>query len=158
MTSIFSFNNIARVEVLKAQGTLFGRNATGAITVITWQPSWATGDISVGVGNFGSTDASGYFSAGITDTLAFDIALLHHDDDGYVDDLIRGDTVARSSFNAARAKLLFEPTNALTFTLGADISRSDNTTTVSSQAYQANTRGLQLDPATRCRPGLSNIC
>lgn len=150
MTSnFFSFNNISRVEVLQGpQGTLFGRNATGgAISVITRQPSYeSTGSVSVGAGNFGSGDASVYYSTGITENLAFDIAVLHHDDDGYVDDLIRGGTVGRSTFNAARVKFLFEPTNDLTFTLGADISRSDNTTTVSSQAYEGNTRGRVVDP------------
>jgi iron complex outermembrane receptor protein len=151
MTSnFFNFNNISRVEVLQGpQGTLFGRNATGgAITVITRDPSYeATGNISVGAGNFGSTDISAYYSNGITDNLAFDIAIVRHDDEGYVDDLIRGGTVASSTFEAARAKLLFEPSPDLRFTLGADISRSDNTTTVSSQAYQGNTRALQLDPS-----------
>lgn len=150
-SNFFKFNNIERVEVLKGpQGTLFGRNATGgAITIITKDPSYTpTGKISVGIGNFESSAASAYFSTGLTDNLAADLALLYQNDEGYVDDVIRGGKIASQTFRAVRTKFKYEPRDWASFTLSADLSASDNTTTVSSQAFQGNTRGRLVDPTT----------
>ncbi len=150
-SNFFKFNNIDRIEVLKGpQGTLFGRNATGgAVTILTKKPSYTpTGKVSVGIGNFEATDASVYFSTGITEKLAADVAVLYHNDEGFVDDLVRGGKVGYHTFLGARGKVLFEPTDWASFTLSADASTSDNTTTISSQAYRGNTRGRVVDPST----------
>jgi iron complex outermembrane receptor protein len=150
-SNFFKFNNVARVEVLKGpQGTLFGRNATGgAITVITKTPSFEpTGDFAFGVGSFQSTDASAYYSTGLTDTVAVDIAMLYHNDEGYVHDLIRGGNVGYEEFFGMRGKLLWKPTDAATITVSADGAKSDNVTTLSSAALDGNTRGRVLNPAT----------
>jgi iron complex outermembrane receptor protein len=68
--SLFDFNNIDRIEVLKGpQGTLFGRNATGGvIQVITKDPSLTpSADVQVGYGNYNTTSGSFYGTTGLGD-------------------------------------------------------------------------------------------
>lgn len=138
---------IERIEVLKGpQGTLFGRNATGgAISIFTKDPSSTpTGSVSVGRGNFESTDVAGYYSSGIGDNLAFDIALLYHNDEGYVKDLgragvVRGGNVGYSTFLGLRGKLVYRPASWAKITLAADSSSGEDVTTNSSEALNGNT-------------------
>lgn len=149
-SNAFQFNNIERVEVLKGpQGTLFGRNATGgAITIITRDPSHdPQAYLSVGRGNLESTDISAYVSGGLTDNLTADLSILYHNDEGYVDDLIRGGKTAYTTYAGARAKFLWEPVDYARFTLSLDTSESEDTTNIASAAIDGNTIGRQLDPS-----------
>ncbi|MGA0606652.1 TonB-dependent receptor [Phenylobacterium sp. VNQ135] len=143
----FKFNNIERIEVLKGpQGTLFGRNATGgAISIFTKDPSpTPTAKFSIGRGNLESTDVAAYFSAPIGDNIAFDIAAVYHNDEGYVKDLggpgvVRGGNLGYSTFLGFRGKVVYTPTDWAKFTLAADSTSSEDVTTNSSQALNGNT-------------------
>ena len=85
--SIFSFNNLERIEVLKGpQGTLFGRNAAGGVVnIITRDPTAEPAfRAEVGYGNYNTFTGNLYASHGITDNLAGDIAVYYsHQGDGW---------------------------------------------------------------------------
>ena len=78
--------SIENVEVLKGpQGTLFGRNTTGgAILVNTLKPSQETsGIVDVSYGSYNSQVYQGYFTTGITDHIAADVAVMDKRGNGY---------------------------------------------------------------------------
>lgn len=107
--SLFSFNNIERVEVLKGpQGTLFGRNAVGGvINITTKDPSYEpTLDMRVGYGNYDTFEGSLYASTGLSDNIAIDIAAFGRDQSGsWGTNQVTGEDVYHSSEWAIRSKL-----------------------------------------------------
>lgn len=127
--SLFSFNNIQRVEVLKGpQGTLFGRNATGGlIHVITRDPSSRTKvEGAVSYGSYNTVGAKLYATTGLGDNAAADIALLYkHQSDGWGRNvnLNRGIGFGGNDF-AARSKFVLTPGDATTIKLSADYSQT----------------------------------
>lgn len=85
-----SFLDVDRIEVLKGpQGTLYGRNATaGAINVIPIKPILGemSGEVSVGVGNYGQLETSGAINIPMGDRWAARLAAIKVENDGYNDD------------------------------------------------------------------------
>ena len=83
-----------RVEILRGpQGTLFGRNATGgAINMVTTLPDLESfgGDIYVEVGDYSHQRIKGALNVPVTENLAFRIAGLSLERDGYIDNLAYG--------------------------------------------------------------------
>lgn len=149
--NVFEFNNIERVEVLKGpQGTLFGRNATGgAITITTLQPSFNShANLSIGYGSFNEWRASGYATVGLTDTLAADIAVLYSDDDGYTRNVLLNRRSSESTNFAARAKLLWQPTDALSFTLIGNISDNEDNSIYITRPIDGNNQYFRTIPGT----------
>lgn len=125
--SLFSFNNIERVEVLKGpQGTLFGRNATGGlIHVITRDPGKnAQFEGSVSYGNYDTFKAQAYAAGPLTDTLALSVAgIFSHQGDGFGRNFtLNRDVGFGGNDRAIRGKLVWEPTDATTVKLSADYS------------------------------------
>lgn len=87
--------DLERVEVLRGpQGTLFGRGAQiGAVHLIQNKAfnGYESG-YTVGIGNHGATQASGYANAPLVDdTLYARIALFHEKRDGFIENLSGGD-------------------------------------------------------------------
>lgn len=85
--------NVESVQVLKGpQGTLFGHNTTGgAILVTTKQPSHDTGGmVGMSYGNYNSQRYEGYFTTGLGDKVAVDVAGVLSKGDGYVHDIVTG--------------------------------------------------------------------
>src|SRR5690606_33713600 len=137
---VFEFPDIAQVAVLKGpQGTLFGRNSTGgAIVIHTLDPSldetimkvsasWVTFD--TGGDDF---QFKGYINTPITDKLAFALAAMYQDQDGYLkNDAATGSVYQSNRYGrlesvALRAKILFEPTDNLRILIsGMYIDRED---------------------------------
>lgn len=107
--SLFSFNNIERVEVLKGpQGTLFGRNAVGGvINITTSDPSPEPQlDVRVGYGNYDTFEGSLYGSVGFSDDVAMDVAFYGNDRSGsWGTNLTTGEEVYHGSEWAVRSKL-----------------------------------------------------
>ena len=67
---------VERVEVLRGpQSTLFGKNATaGVINIITKKPSFEKfGKISTSFGNYNSRIVKAYYTAPLSDTMAFSL-------------------------------------------------------------------------------------
>ncbi|WP_448554942.1 TonB-dependent receptor [Thalassotalea montiporae] len=74
-----SFFDIARVEVLRGpQGTLYGRNTTaGLVNVIARRPEldYTEGSFELGLGNYGSQQATGVFNLPVGDNFAIRTAV-----------------------------------------------------------------------------------
>jgi len=127
--SLFSFNNIERVEVLKGpQGTLFGRNATGGlIHVITRDPSHDTAiEGGISYGSYNTIGAKLYATTGLGDNAAADIALLYkHQSDGWGRNVnLNRDIGFGGNDFAVRSKFVFTPGDATTIKLSADYSQT----------------------------------
>ncbi|MEY8198052.1 MAG: TonB-dependent receptor, partial [Colwellia sp.] len=88
---LFDVAAIERVEVLRGpQGTLYGKNTIGgALNIVTRKPSGEfTGEVSLGVGNYGMTDI--YVTADsnqINEKLSFNITANKKSRDGFYDNL-----------------------------------------------------------------------
>lgn len=128
MSSVnFKFNNIERVEILKGpQGTLFGRNAAGGlIHIITRTPSFVPVlEGSVGYGNYDTVSANAYASAGLSSSVAIDLATNFSDqNDGWGRNLTTGKDVNKNREWGIRSKLLWDPSDRLNVTLAGDYMR-----------------------------------
>ncbi|MFC4698978.1 TonB-dependent receptor [Glaciecola siphonariae] len=121
--------DVNTVEVLRGpQGTLFGRNTpAGAVTIQTNDPTFSQdGFVSLAFGNFGEQQLSGAYSDAISDTLALRIAANLSTRDGYgYNDLSQQD-VGDKETQAARLKLLFEPSDNWRTLFSFDISKLDS--------------------------------
>jgi iron complex outermembrane receptor protein len=114
-----NFYDIARVEVVKGpQGTLYGRNASGgAINLITNSPTLdaVRGDLNLDVGNYSLYHVDGAINVPLSSTVAMRVAVNRIKRDGYLTDGTSDDDQL-----AARAKLLFEPSDATSVLLSVD--------------------------------------
>ena len=125
----FSFstqlNNISSVEVLKGpQGTLFGRNATGGlINIRTSDPqSVPSGKVSLSYGNYDMIRGEAYFSGGVSDDLAADIAAISLvQGKGFGRNLVTGRDWNKVDHNVAlRSKWVWTPGSGTTVKLIGD--------------------------------------
>jgi len=127
MGGVMDLLDLERVEVLRGpQGTLFGKNTIGgAINIISAKPSGefaGHGDVTLGSRN--RLDAR--FSVDVPlvkDKLAAKISASSRDQDGYGHRLIDGIDLGDVNQQAARAVLLWTPSDTLEVTTIADYSR-----------------------------------
>ena len=108
-----AYNNVDRVEVLEGpQGTLFGRNASGGvINIVTPDPSQkASGNFSIGYGNYQTTEDKFYVNVPLTDTLAANVAGNYYDQhQGWGTNITTGAESYREWSNDLRVKLGWTP-------------------------------------------------
>ena len=111
--SIYSFNNIDQVEVLKGpQGTLYGRNATaGLIAVTTRNPGDAFRmDASIGYDNYDTRTENLYLSAPITSSLAANVAVYDtRQSRGWGKNVFTGNDAQTNRETGVQAKLRWQP-------------------------------------------------
>ena len=123
------FLDLERIEVLRGpQGTLFGQNSTGgAINVITADPSFDefAGSADVSVGQYSSLRARANVNIPIADTLAARVSLLSNERDGYTRNVSNGQDLDDADSVSARIKLLWEPTDSVSVSFGAQIFDED---------------------------------
>lgn len=88
------FFDVERVEILRGpQGTLFGRNATGgAVNMVTRRPDFDAvgGFIDAEYGDYDHTRLKGAFNLPVTDSLAFRVAGMMLERDGYIENTAYG--------------------------------------------------------------------
>jgi iron complex outermembrane receptor protein len=146
--SIFSFNNVRQVEVLRGpQGTLFGRNATGGlISIKTLMPSAEESMVgSIGYGDYETVTGDLYLNGG-SDTLAGDVAMYGtYQGEGFGQNLVTGEDVNYIREVAVRSKVLWSPTQEDRFIFGADWSRDETDLGVVRPVYPG---GVLIDGST----------
>jgi iron complex outermembrane receptor protein len=128
--SLYSFNNIERIEVLKGpQGTLFGRNATGGVVqIITRKPSHvALVEAYAGYGNYNTIEAGGYATAGLGENLAMDVGVQFKDQrEGWGRNTFLNQEIFKGKEFSVRSKLLFTPDDKTEVTLTGDYNFARN--------------------------------
>ena len=123
------FLDLERIEVLRGpQGTLFGQNSTGGgINVITKAPTfdefYGTADLTLG--EYSLVKARAAFNIPMTDTIAARVSVMSHKHDGFTDNVANGQDLDDADSFSARAKLLFQPSDAFSATLTAQIFDED---------------------------------
>jgi iron complex outermembrane receptor protein len=122
--------DIERVEVLRGpQGTLYGRNATGGlIHYVTRKPSRT---LQVyGEAMAGERDRyrfEGAIGGPLSETLAARLSLLHHEFDGYTENIFPGNDDGNAlDANSVRGQLLFTPSDDLSISVLLQRSANDN--------------------------------
>lgn len=146
--SDFDLINIAAVNVLKGpQGTLFGFNATGgAIQLITRDPQFDPTMIArLTVGTHGQLGATFYGSTGITSNLAMDVAASYAQGDGFTRNIVTNDQDAGAYDRwSVRTKLLWEPTDGISFKLAYAHRQESNPRAVLTSARDGATVGINV--------------
>jgi len=117
--TIFSLNNIERVEVIKGpQGTLFGRNSLGGVISITTKtPEEPEFDLEIGYGNFDRVSGKLYGAARLSENLSADVAVFAYDQgDGWGTNLYDGSELHTGEEQAIRSKWVYTPSDKTTVT------------------------------------------
>lgn len=184
----FALFDIERVEILKGpQGTLFGRNATGGLVqYISRKPSFDAmeGYANVTYGIYDANDSAdtvrieGAVGGPLTDTLAGRIAVMHNDQDPYLENLYdpndqyafgaatigngpandpgagSGADLADDQTTALRGILQFEPSDTLRFTFSGNWAETDVATApYQSKPVTAVYNGSNPDPNVQLSSG-----
>ena len=115
--ALLTLDNVDRIEVLKGpQGTLFGRNATGGLVqIVTKDPQFQSDGIAkVTYGNYQDVVGDAYYTSGLTDQLAADVAIRYeHQGEGWGRNIATGDPVGKLDQDlAVRSKFLFDASDA----------------------------------------------
>lgn len=91
---VFDLYDLQSVQVLRGpQGTLFGRNVTGGVIVLTTsKPSFTDTQYSgeIGYGNYDEVEANALVSGPIDDNIAAKLVVSHSSHDGYGHDRLTG--------------------------------------------------------------------
>ena len=113
----FMLFDMDRVEILRgAQGTLFGRNATGGLVhYVTRKPEQElSGYAKATVGEYSQFRFEGAVGGGIGDTVSARLSVATHHNDGYVTNrLTPGKKLNNAKDWAVRGQLLFTPSEEL---------------------------------------------
>jgi outer membrane receptor protein involved in Fe transport len=120
--------NAERVEVLRGpQSTLFGQNASaGVISVTTKKPSFTpTGMVELGAGDYAWKSAKGYYSAGLSENVAFSVNAGANSRDGYFTNLATGSHINDRNRVDVGAQLLLNATDNLSVRFIGDLERID---------------------------------
>lgn len=126
--SFGALKDVQRIEVLRGpQGTLYGRNTiAGAINVITRGPTRDfSGDFEAGISNYGGYEATAAVGGPITDegSLSFRVAGWRTFREGYAQNILTGTRFQGIDNWGGRARLRFEPTEAIRIDLTAETVR-----------------------------------
>ena len=126
------FYDLERIEVLRGpQGTLYGRNATGgAVNILTKKPGFDnSGYINADIGNYDAVAIDGAVNIPLGENLAGRISGVRRYNEGYRDNgpAGRGDD---TDVWGVRGQLLYNPTERLTLSGGADFMTLGGTGTV----------------------------
>jgi outer membrane receptor protein involved in Fe transport len=119
---------VERVEVLRGpQSTLFGKNATaGVINIITKKPSFEKfGKISTSFGNYNSRVVKAYYTAPLSDTMAFSLNANTNQADGHAKNTVTGNDTNNRDRYSLRADLLIETADDLEIRITADYDEYD---------------------------------
>lgn len=157
---LLGLNDIQQVEILKGpQGMLFGKNAdSGVLSVTTQQPqlgNWfAYANSEYGTRNDRTINAKMNVPIGATAALSLGAFAQGEDGPGfYTAPTLQHERQGNTEESGARAKLLYQPSGDLTFTLSGDYaSHQDNAARV--QGVQTNAALLTEQISYDATPGI----
>ena len=129
----YDLYDVDRIEILRGpQGTLFGKNASGgAVNIVTRSPTddlHAYGDVFYGTEGNEWRFKAGISGAIIPGKIRAEVNALYANYDGNAFNVYDGQRVNGYNRKGVRAKVIFLPTENLTFALGVDYIRSKDTT------------------------------
>ena len=149
-----TLDNAESVQVLKGpQGTLYGRNATGgAILINTYTPK--AGDefashAQIDIGDFDTQRFTGGALMGLGERFAGIVDVTVRQRDGFVENHAPGDDFADEDGWDVGAKLVFEPSDSLSFVLSGKYGEDDSNVFAAEQVGQFDSDASPL-------PGLNN--
>ncbi len=122
--------DINQIEVVRGpQSTLYGKNTSaGVINIRTNAPTFdpeAMADVQVG--NYDSRTFTGVVSGPLSKTLAVRVSARYNERDGFIDDIVNGDTYNDRNRWSARAQALWQPSDGFSMRLIADHVRKRET-------------------------------
>ena len=124
-----SLLDVERIEVLRGpQGTLFGRNTVGgAIQVFSARPRFdqISGNIGGALGDYERRDVRGVINLPVSDTLAVRVAATKRVREGYVTNILNGRDLGDVNTFAARASVLWKPSDKFEALLIGDYTKDD---------------------------------
>ena len=126
--AILDLPTLERVEILRGpQSTLFGKNVSaGAISITTKKPDFEWGgSVEATYGNLNRAIFKGTLTGPISDTLAFRISGSTQNRDGYYTNIVDDSEQNERDRWAARAQLLWEPTDAMSWRLIGEYNKID---------------------------------
>ncbi|MEO0032962.1 MAG: hypothetical protein RIS94_2720, partial [Pseudomonadota bacterium] len=126
-----SLGDLERVEVLKGpQGTQFGKNASsGVINITTAKPKFDTvsGKAYLSYAELNEVNANGSINLPLAKNAALGVFGFYRRNDGFVQNVVRNESWGGEESYGGRAKLLWEPTDGLSFYLIGDYSKTKRT-------------------------------
>jgi iron complex outermembrane recepter protein len=144
----FQLLTVQNIQVLKGpQGTLFGRNTTGgAILVTTAEPSTETsGEFRASYGSHNALTLQGYATTGLTDSIAVDIEGMYRRSDGFITNLVDGNSdIGASESWAVRAGLKIDFSDSVSLLLRYSHADSSDPTTQLVNAFVDSNGGAGL--------------
>ncbi|NNM12746.1 MAG: TonB-dependent receptor [Gammaproteobacteria bacterium] len=128
-SALNDYIDISQIEVLRGpQGTIFGKNTSaGVINVRTAKPSYEPKVLAdLTLGDYGLWHARSSISGGSEDdNVAFSLAGSVQNRDGYIDNLVNGDSLNDRDRWSVRAQMLWEPTDDISLRMIGDISKAE---------------------------------
>lgn len=139
--------DIESVQVLRGpQGTLFGKNTIGgAVLISTAKPDLDefSGRVEATTGRFDRLDLKGAINVPLVEgVLGLRVSGAMLNRDGYVKRLFDGGTQGDRNADMIRAKLRFQPSDALTIDIGGDYTRARETSAPSDLLAVGNAPGI----------------
>lgn len=119
----FDVIDVSRIEILRGpQGTLFGRNTIGgAVSVHTRDPGDEfTGNVRLIGGDRNRFDAMASVDLPITEDFGAMVSLFSRNQDGWVDNVVTGDSYGDREDIGGRVKFVWDATQDLKLSLAAD--------------------------------------
>ncbi len=124
----FDLLDLQRVEVLRGpQGTLYGKNTIGgALSFVTRRPgNEFHASLMATYGSYDQMELRGTVSGPITEGVAFGLAALHAQRDGFVEDPVLGRDYNDKNTEAVRGQIAITPSSSFRIDLTADYSEDD---------------------------------
>jgi len=122
--------DVSQIEVLRGpQGTLFGKNSSsGVINIITNRPEIGetSASLQAGFGNLDNTYGSATVNLPLGDKSALRLSAVGQEQDGYVSNIASGKNLMSNDHQQARARLRYQPSDALDMILSVDVRNQDN--------------------------------